>query len=214
MKRIILFLYVFAVCGITAYSQTATANKTGLQPLVFVIADRANIREAPSTQAALRGTVRKGQIMTAFANQGNWYYVTAGKIRGWIHYTTIQKAETKKQSQVVVKKDYSNIYQDEWLRISRSSDGITYFYNPARMTKHGSIVSVWMKGVYDDDKTESMVLYQINCQSARNRQSAGVGYYPTGVIKYNIDDSGTKWSTVIPGSIGEILMHEVCKAAN
>jgi Bacterial SH3 domain len=195
-------------------------------PLVTVIAKKANVRITPSMRAGIVGTVVKGSVLAALRNSGAWYYIKSSKIQGWVHYTALKKGgdntedefaaflNHKKPKVAPRKKDYSSVYEDEWLLYGTSNNENEY-YNPAKMTRTGFVVSVWTKG--RDKFTDSLIetsLLQIDCQASKYRSAAGVRYNPNGSVSRSWENASVSWSIIIPDTIAESLMNTVCKVAN
>jgi hypothetical protein len=200
---------VMILCSASIFAQ---------QKYVVVTAIKANIRETPSLQAKIVGTVKQSNLLPVYANEGKWYYITVGKIRGWIHYTTIRvandadfpklsKFEIKKKSKT---KSYRNIYKDEWLFVSETNVNKLY-YNPSTMEKTGEIVAVWTKAIKLN--TYDMHYLEINCIKREFRILLSLSYNLSGdVTKSNDFKSYTAFDEIVPDSAMEITSESVCEA--
>lgn len=197
MKRQIFFaILIMAVCSVSVWAQkTAT-----------IITLESNIRESSSIDSEVLATVKKGAKVKVLSMEyvNGWYYISYGKIKGWIHGNNIQIAGVK----TVAKKPKVN---DEWIYYASSSDE-RYYYNPAKTTRTGSLVLLWTKAVSKKtlEKT-GMVQFEIRCQSQQYRSLAGVEYYESGAISRSWNKSTAPFSTIIPETIIEGLYDTVCR---
>jgi uncharacterized protein YgiM (DUF1202 family) len=143
-RRVMFFFLIVAVCSISAFAQEKN---------VIVTSAQANIRETPSKTAKVIGKVKKGNVLVASANDGDWYYVVFGKVRGWIHYTTIKKPLEDESSNdnlsnldayIINQKPDAFKKNDKWQYVTSSATG-NYYYSTARIAKAGSHLYAWIK---------------------------------------------------------------------
>jgi len=138
---------------------------------VIVTASHANIRETPSQTAKVVGKVKKGDTLLASANEGNWYYVVSKKVRGWIHYTTIRKADdsdlpdlskfaviSPKQEPKSNGRDSSSSKKDEWQLVDGTRLA-NYYFNPAKARRYNDMAEIWVKVIPIDKKAWMEDLY-------------------------------------------------------
>ena len=195
--KIYTLLFLVLSCACVGYNQ---------QP-VIVSVQTTNIRESPSLAAPVVGKVTKGKILQASTVDGDWVYVTFGKLRGWVYIHNIKVPDNilKDTSRSSVRKlDYSKIYEDKWIRYESSVEG-SEWYNGAKMTREGSVFSLWMKTVDSTTyRTVSMIFAQIDCRTSSTRTISGVTYYPSGTVKRSWD-TPSKWSFIVPETVVEAL---------
>ena len=84
MKLILLLFLIFSFPLLTYPQQTFS---------LIVKLPKANIRQYPDTKSKVLETVDKKTKLTASAFDGNWYFVTFGTTRGWIHKSTVKKGK-------------------------------------------------------------------------------------------------------------------------
>lgn len=123
---------------------------------VVVTAKQANIRESPSAQSKVVRTVKRGELLTVSKSEGNWYYTTFDKSKGWIHYTTIRKATDKDLpdlSKYEIKSENKNSKADDldeylngWSFVANSDTGRIY-YNASKTTQIGVAKMAWTKTI-------------------------------------------------------------------
>lgn len=227
MKKLLLFtiiLFSFSV----AFSQTK----------VIVTTKEANVRAEPNLQSAVVGKVKYKAVLTATANQGNWSYITFGKIRGWIHSSTITLQivdNSPDLSDFVIKQnvnktrknrstfiDYSQKYENEWTYYG-ISNGKKYFYNAGRASLSGYSVRIWTqtKDVLDDEVI-SKDLAEVDCAGKRFRLLAGVTYYKfteysggqnarRKISPDSYETPSAVFGVIFPDSVAEVLANIVCK---
>lgn len=82
LRRSTVFISSFFLLGlcVTALAQTKTAR---------VIAERANLRETPSTTGLAEGEVPEGTIVKILDEKLPWYVVRVGDRVGWMHGATL-----------------------------------------------------------------------------------------------------------------------------
>lgn len=211
-----LFLLLF--CAAAAYCQEYAT----------VIAVQANLREGPASSAQSVGVVKRNARVRLLLNahRSGWYWVASGKVKGWIYGNSIKIDEFENLLRQVRKerlpsldkyalkrKDYSSVYEDEWLLYEATTDDYEY-YNPSKMTRIGRLVSIWTKSKNKiTDKTTQTSLLQIDCGNSRSRSLAGVKYYASGAVEHTWDRPSAAWSVIIPDTIAEAIMIRVCKDA-
>jgi len=61
------------------------------QSSVRVVAERANIRTAPSAKAAVIATVKQDESLELVESRGVWYKVKTGDRVGWVHGNSVQQ---------------------------------------------------------------------------------------------------------------------------
>lgn len=114
------------------YLTPVTVEKKGNY---FVTATSLNIRKQPKMSAGVRGTVKKGTIVTVSKQNGDWGYVSAGaSVQGWAALKYLSKSQsasaantakpsTKKMYEVVA--DVLNVRSGSSTR-ARKIDTIRY----------------------------------------------------------------------------------------
>jgi len=197
MKRQIFFaVLIMAFCAVSVWAQTTAT----------IITLQSNIRESASIDSEVLATVKKGAKVKLLSTEhvSGWYYISYGKIKGWIHGNNIRIAGVK----TVTKTSKA---EDEWIYYASSSEE-KYYYNPAKMSRTGSFVRLWTKSVSKKtlEKT-GMVQMEIKCQSQQYRSLAGVEYYESGAVSRSWNKSTAPFSTIIPETIIEGLYDTVCR---
>ena len=78
----VFFLLAFMLLGTTlSFGQSS----------VRVVAERANIRTAPSAKAAVIATVKQDESLELVESRGVWYKVKTGDRVGWVHGNSVQQ---------------------------------------------------------------------------------------------------------------------------
>lgn len=180
---------------------------------VTVITKQAYIREEPSQESKVVATVKKGTTLTATAAQGHWYYVTKGKIRGWIHFTVIEKGGRLPDLTGLAIGGADGPVTEaenlpEWQHFA-ARGGTSYYYNTNRIVRSGKTVRVWTKEVTamtDKKKT----LYELDCGNFRYRILSIVEYDLSGDVSNSYDYDET-FIYLVPDSIAESFYNIFCK---
>ncbi len=193
------------------------------QTNAIVISKKAQFFSEPSIKAKLISILNKGaKLKVEIAeNKDGWYYVSTknNKKKGWIHGNSIKFVQDKVSSKTT---DLANLYEDEWLEID-SSEIETVFYNPAKGSKTGSKVKLWIR--YIDNKSKEIVsveFIEVNCKSNMMRSLTGVTYgnystYSDGRKEFfksganNWDTPKSTFSITFPDSLGESIVETACQ---
>jgi uncharacterized protein YgiM (DUF1202 family) len=204
MKKLLLINLLFIFSVVTVLSQPKVP--------VVVITKQANVRDMPSVQSKVVGKVKKGDKLTVSASESPWFYVTNGKLRGWIHGSTIEVIEEKEETSANSKsKNYRKSYKDEWLFITKASEK-DYYYNPSTMVKTKSLLKVWTKKVTPDEGS-TRTLMEINCSLNSYRVLRVVFYNTSGSVSDDIDNSEGEFKDIIPDTVMDAIAEAVCGAA-
>ena len=115
-----------------------------------------------------------------------------------------------------------------WRLFAETQADIGVIYYDAANTTHPSkhIVRTWVRLVYSnqgvalqvkelgkryEDLSYTLILWELNCVGQKNRVLQSTSYSRDGkIISSNLSQQ-TEWSSINPGSIGEILYKTVCK---
>lgn len=197
MKRQIFFaVLVMALCSVSIWAQT---NAT-------IITLQSNIRESASIDSEVLATVKKGAKVKVLSTEHvyGWYYISYGKIKGWIHGNNIKIAGIKAVTKTSKAKD-------EWKYYTSSSEG-NFYYNPGKMSRKGSIVRVWTKRVSKTTyETLSMIQYEVQCSTEQIRSIAGALYNTNGSVYRSWDNQKARFESIIPETVSEALFEKLCQ---
>jgi hypothetical protein len=115
-----------------------------------------------------------------------------------------------------------------WRLFAETQADIGVIYYDAANTTHPSkhIVRTWVRLVYSnqgvalqvkelgkryEDLSYTLILWELNCVGQKNRVLQSTSYSRDAkIISSNLSQQ-TEWSSINPGSIGEILYKTVCK---
>jgi hypothetical protein len=232
MKRIILgCLSVVFICGLFLLSALA-------QTTAIIVKPTAKLYEKPNARLKPAQTLKRGRTLKLQSTK---------PVRGWYQVTVMPEGEPQNEdeafenlldeyrvlwingSDIKIEKDSPDTnkaeLKDEWIEFARANES-NYSYNPARVTRRGTLIQVWTEERDDDDELLSKTLYEINCQSSKIRSLAGIKYtryqivtYPDGKTeKVFLQPTSSSWDTpnsrftvIIPDSIAEALLRTVCK---
>jgi len=182
------------------------------QKSVVVTAKRANIRETPSPKSKVVGSVKLNDILPVFANEGEWYYVTSGKIRGWVHYSAIGKVNDKKLldlSQNVIKET-----KEEWVLYAKTSDSFLYYRTKEVKEVEKDIFQFWGKQKRFsalENKAETLMLYQVNCRLYQSKNIQMIIYNKDGSIYDSAPFAENDFKAPTPNTYGEVLLSAFCE---
>lgn len=134
---------------------------------------------------------------------------------------TIGKKTPGKQP-VVKKIDYSEIYEDKWLRYA-SNKYSTFYYNPSKASREGSLMRLWsLARDKSDEAIISKTYYEVHCNLNKVRMLAGAVYfeilYTAGgerirlaITPDSFDTPDGPLRTVVPDTVIEDLYKVACK---
>jgi len=106
--------------------------------------------------------------------------------------------------------DIGIIYYDA-ANITHPSKGIVRTWIKLIYSKDGVALQVKELGKRYEDLSYTLILWEVNCGAKKNRVLRSTSYSRDAkVISSNISQQA-EWSSINPGSIGEILYKTVCK---
>lgn len=195
MKTLLLIL----VLSLSAMAQTAT-----------VITQNAVLRERTSVTGKILSKARYNTKykLESQEHTNGWYLVSLskGKIKGWINGNDIEIQSGVNDKPL----NYSKIYKDEWLEYTITETAV-YYYNPSKLIREGFTMKTWVKEKNSVNlKTQGVAQYQVDCKNLKVRTLALVSYNEDGSIFNSFDTPNSKYSTIIPDSVGDRLAKTVC----
>jgi len=110
----------------------------------------------------------------------------------------------------------SSVACAEWSRVTTSSDGSIYSFDPERVKTAGARRQVWLKGDHGRNRTEkarsSMTLLSIDCSAATIKTIADSRYDSFGktISSRTFPDYGVGYEPITPETIAEAVAIVVC----
>ncbi len=117
---------------------------------------------------------------------------------------------------------------EDWRLFAETQADIGMIYYDAANIAHPSkhIVRTWVKLIYSkegvalqvkelgkryEDLSYTLILWEVNCVGQKNRVLQSTSYSRDGSVTSSNQSQQAEWSSINPGSIGEILYKTVCK---
>lgn len=108
----------------------------------------------------------------------------------------------------------------EWVRVTASSEGSVYYFDPERVKTMGVRKQVWLKGDHARNRTEkarsSMTLFSIDCSASTIKTLADSRYDSFGktISSQTFPDYGLSvgYNQITPETIAEAIAKTVCFA--
>lgn len=222
MKTRLLLLMVALLCS-------AVPGQQKNAPVVVTV-KLANVRETPSARSKIVGRVKKGELLVASANEGDWYYISHGRTRGWLHYTVIKKAadsdlpdlsrfEVKDPARPQSPLPPIQPPSKEWTLVSATTandaiETIFYFRPDSLIKLYAGTYKVWARAVEVKPDVRrgyySLQLFVINCPSNQYKITRIVIYDAKDNILSDEEVGDMAFVDAIPSSIAHHLLQKAC----
>lgn len=115
--------------------------------------------------------------------------------------------------------------QPDWIYVCKKTNGLDKFYMKSTcVSANDHVIKIWVKDIaasftysgrtYRNVSTET--LYEFDCSGRQLQIDQAVTYDSEGntIESYEYEDYERKWTDVVPGSIGEMLLNEACQLFN
>jgi len=120
----------------------------------------------------------------------------------------------------------------DWVEYGKTSLGDVYSYNKVKIKHRKNAVQVWVRFVYSDEGrkryiqgmrkyggstegydnlSQTLTLYEINCEKGMSRVLSIIEYNNQGVTLYRGSSDKSKWIYIVPGSVKDNLRKKICK---
>lgn len=197
---------------------TPAAVMAQKMPYAVEATTRTAIRATPSAVARSVGTVAKGAELQVYAEnkRAGWYYVTRGRLRGWIPEAAIvpvrisASADSEEDLPDIPETVGTRSRVKNWTRYGTTSDDDLY-YQPFTILWAESVARLWDKRISKQTGAESMTYTVIDCGRMQFTMLDSVDYDRDGrVVKSSNFKDVAKAERIVPDSAIYNLAGVIC----
>jgi hypothetical protein len=104
----------------------------------------------------------------------------------------------------------AQIAENRWVYIKTGEDGTKVYLERSHKDRANGIKAIWVKYIKKDG-SHDMHLIECDCQQDKYRVTEYVEYNRFGSVNASDSMSNSKWETVVPESLSEVIVKSVCE---